>query len=338
MCTLAAGLAALVVLLLASCSAPVPVTETGWYLGTSCSLTLYERNPRAVEAVFSMLEDVDARMGVGKAGSEIDAINAAAGRKAVLVSESTFLVVQTALRYAELTAGAFDPTVGPLVQLWGIGTDRQAVPSKSQIEDSLAAVSYRRVRIEPETRAVELLDPSMALDLGAIAKGYAADAARRLLLEHGVDRAIVDFGGNIMTVGTKPDRTPWRIGVQDPMQKRGSYLGILETGESAIVTSGTYERFFEEGGLRYHHILDPATGRPARSGLLSATAVADTATDADALSTGMFVMGAQAGLALAESLSGVEAIFVTEEEQVLMSSGLTKRFRITSDEYALASE
>jgi thiamine biosynthesis lipoprotein len=324
-------------LLLASCAPPAPVTETAWYLGTSCSVTLYGRNPQAVERVFTVLEDIDTRMGVDKRGSEIDRINEAAGREAVSVSASTFAVIESALHYAGLTGGAFDPTVGGLVRLWDIRTDRQAVPADETIQELLPAVGYGGISLDNERETVALLDGTTALDLGAIAKGYAADIAADTLRESGVRTAIIDFGGNILALGTKPDGSPWRVGVQDPLERRGSFLGIIETTASAIVTSGTYERFFEVDGVRYHHILDPSTGRPARTGLLSATIVADRAIDADALSTGLFVMGETAGLALAESLPGVEALFVTQDRRIALTGGLRNRFRLTSGNYTLSA-
>ena len=333
----AAAAALLTVLVLLSCGPPAPQTETGWYLGTTCSITLYDRVPRGLfRDVFSVVADVDVRMGVDKAGSELDAVNAAAGRQAVAVSGDIFAVVAAGLRYGELTAGAFDVTVGPLVALWDIKGDSHLVPAPADQAATRALVDYGAVELDPARPAIRLLREGMRLDLGGIAKGYAADRAVALLAEAGVKRALVDFGGNIHTLGRRSADRPWRIGVQDPLLRRGEYLGILEVSDRAVVTSGVYERYFERDGVRYHHILDPTTGAPARTGLLSVTVVAEKSTDADALSTGVFVLGPERGMALVRTLAGVEVVLVTEDRHVIVSPGLAESFQLTSADYAMA--
>jgi thiamine biosynthesis lipoprotein len=175
----------------------------------------------------------------------------------------------------------------------------------------------------------------MAVDVGAIAKGYAADQAARILMDAGVEHALLDFGGNILTIGNKPDGSQWRIGIQHPEESRNQYLGILEGVDETIVTSGPYERYFIEEGVRYHHILDRRTGYPARNGLLSATIVAEESMRADALSTATFVLGMEEAQELVLSLEDVEAIFVTEEQEVWVSPGLRERFELTAPNYEL---
>ena len=190
--------------------------------------------------------------------------------------------------------------------------------------------------LNTDAQTVFLPDAGMGVDVGGIAKGYAADEAARILGDAGVESALLDFGGNILVMGTKPDGSPWRIGVQRPDAERSRYIGIVRTADKTVVTSGPYERFFVQDGVRYHHILDPATGFPARNGIQQVTIVAERSMDADALSTSTYVMGLERGFDLIESLDGVEAIFVTEDRDVYVTSGVPDFFELTDDDYTLA--
>jgi thiamine biosynthesis lipoprotein len=171
--------------------------------------------------------------------------------------------------------------------------------------------------------------PGQSVDLGGIAKGYAGDEAIKIYKKHGIKSAYVNLGGNVVTLGTKPDGTPWRIGIQNPRAQNGYYLGTVEVTDKAIVTSGDYERYFEADQIRYHHILDPQTGYPADSGLMSATVVTDVSVDADALSTAVFTLGLEKGMAMVKSLKGVEAILVTKDKEIYITEGIKSSFTFT---------
>jgi thiamine biosynthesis lipoprotein len=175
----------------------------------------------------------------------------------------------------------------------------------------------------------------MAIDLGAIAKGYAADEAAALAEKNGVRRAIIDLGGNILALGSRQKDSPWRIGIQDPGRERGSYLGILPVQNKSVVTSGVYERFFEEGGRRYHHILSTQNGRPVENSLLAVTVMADRSIDADALSTTLFSLGWEKGRPLIEAVPGAEAVFVFADGIVRGTGGAMEIFTLTSDKYRM---
>jgi thiamine biosynthesis lipoprotein len=328
---LAAALASLV-----SCGAPRPLSRSEAWLGTVCSITVYRQPPKGLlDKAFARLAEIDARMGPDRPGSELDPIGAAAGKPAVKVTPDVFKVIQTSLEYSRLMGGAFDVSVGPLVKLWGIGLGGTGrVPPQQEIERARALVDYRRIELDAAASTVRLRDPGMSLDLGGIAKGYAADEVAAILRSGGVKSAIVDLGGNILVVGSRPDGGKWRIGIQDPDKPRGEYLGIVEVSDSTVVTSGVYERYFIKDGVRYHHILDPKTGAPARTGLLSTTIVTRQSMAADALAK-VFVLGVERGMALVRSLPGVEAIFVTEDHTVIVSPGLAPIFRVTSAAYTL---
>lgn len=281
----------------ASCErAADPRTEA--LMGTVCTVNAYDDGTKSLyDELFARLHEIDETFSVTIDSSEISAINKAAGERSVSVSSDTAYVVKAALSFAELTGGAFDPTVGPLVKLWGINTDHARVPEKSEIDAVLPLINWRDVSVTDDN-TVMLKRHGMALDLGGIVKGYAADELTKILKARKVRRAIVDLGGNIFVYGKKKDGSPWRVGIKDPNDPEGVPAIVLNVANSTIVTSGVYERFFTENGVRYHHILDVKTGYPAASGLLSSTIVCESSMAADALSTSVFVLGREGGMEL----------------------------------------
>ncbi len=327
-------------LLVLSCSngKKTPESRIEFLLGTTCGVTIHD-NPstKTLDKVFRRIKEIEERMSVNLESSEVSAINGNAGKSPVAVSEETYKVVATALKFAALSGGAFDPSIGPVVGLWGIGTERARLPKPEEIAAALKAVDYRKVKLSEADRSVFLTEAGMALDLGAIAKGWAADEAARVLRENGVGKAIIDLGGNIFVLGSHPGNRPWRIGVQNPDKSRGKYIGIVQAEDLAVVTSGIYERFFiGSDGRRYHHILDTKNGYPVSNGLTSVTVIARDSTSADALSTALFSLGLERGLALAESLDGVEAAFITEGDVVHVTKGLKDVFEMTDETFRLA--
>lgn len=316
-----------------------PVLETELRLGTTITVSIYQDPPAgAFERVFERVLEIEEKMSTSTqdyASTEILEVNRLAADDPVVVSPDTFHVVERGLEFSEISGGAFDITVAPLVRLWGIGTESARVPDAEEIESVLPLVDFRMVRLYPEQTAVGLAHEGMGVDVGGIAKGYAADEAVRILAELGVEHALLDFGGNILTLGVKPDGSRWRIGIQNPDQNRGSYVGIVEIAEAAVVTSGPYERFFVKDGVRYHHILDTEDGYPVRNGLASVTIVAADSTAADALSTACFALGLEQGLALVATLDGVEAVFITDTNAVHVTEGLADRFTLSNAEFRL---
>ena len=308
-----------------------PVSRSEMWLGTVTSVVIHDsRFPTAVlDRVFERVEEIQWRMTINEPDSEVSLVNAAAGSHPVRVSPDTFEVIERSLEYARYTNGAFDPTIAPLVKLWDIGSESERVPSESEIQAVLPLIDYTVVELNPDNFEVYLPVAGMSLDLGGIAKGYAVDEAARILIDAGIRYALVDFGGDVYTIGSRPDGNRWRIGIQDPVNTaRGRFVGIVEQTDTSIVSSGDYERYFVEDGVRYHHILDPDTGHPSRSGLVSVTIQAPRAMTSDAVSTGAFVMGLEAGMALVESLPDTEGVFVTEDKEVHLSSGLDGSFRL----------
>jgi thiamine biosynthesis lipoprotein len=306
-------------------------------LGTTCTITLYKGGSQAaLDAAFARLAEIDARMTISKSESEVMSVNRAAGQRPIAVTPDVFFVIKRGLDFSGLSGGAFDITVAPLVKLWGIGTASARVPSAAEIRSALALVGYRGLALSEKDSTVFLKRAGMGIDLGAIAKGYAADEAVRVLGLQGVTAALVNLGGNVLTMGIKPDGTPWRIGIQNPEEPRGTYLGVVEIGALSVVTSGTYERFFEQDGKRYHHILDTRTGFPAWNGLSAVSIVTAESIVADAYSTVVFALGLQKGKKLIEATGGeVEAIFITDSREIYVTPGLRARFSLSDQRFTL---
>lgn len=328
-------ISAILALLMASCKIPAqrnpafgdPVETDDFLMGTVITQRVYGENAESAAAeVVERIKEIELKMTINQPGGEINKLNEMSGREAVKLSEDSFFVLERAIRFSELSQGAFDVTVGPLVKAWGIYTEDPRIPTENELLSLKKLVDYRKVGLDSEDLNAKLRIEGQIVDLGGIAKGYAGDEAIGIYQKHGIKSAFVNLGGNIVTHGTKPDGSPWRIGVQNPRAASGIYVGIIEVQDKAIVSSGDYERYFEKDGVRYHHIVDPRTGHPADSGLIGTTIVADFSIDADALSTAVFVLGLEKGRELIETLDGVEAVFITKDKKVYTTSGLEKAF------------
>jgi len=296
--------------------------RSGLVMGTFVSLRAAgPRAPVALDAALDELDRVERLFSYNIPGSDVSRLNDAAGRGPVDLDAETILVLTAAQRIAELSGGAFDATVAPLVDAWGFRPDveEQQVPTSGDLAAALARVDYRRLRVDTATNQAELLDAGMAVDLGGIAKGYAVDRVAAVLRDHGVTSALIDVGGNVYGLGLRPDGQPWRIGLQHPRDTT-ELLGIMPLTERSIATSGDYQRFFVQDGETYHHVIDPHTGWPATA-MISIAIVAPTGMEADAVSTAAFVLGPQDGLALVRSL-GFEAVMYTNDGQVQVTGGL----------------
>lgn len=281
-----------------------------------------EEGDRAIDAVLSLMEELEGELSRHVPGSPVDEINQRAGREPVKVPESVLFVVQRALELSAGTGGAFDITVAPLVDLWAIGTEEARVPAPAELAARLPYVDYTLVQVDPAAGQIFLPREGMALDLGGVAKGYIVDQSIEALKDMGIESAYLDAGGDIRVLGSRPDGKPWRIGIRHP-RDRNQIFAVLPLGpDLAVVTSGDYQRFFEEGGQRYHHILDPETGYPARKGAASVTVIAPDTITADLLSTAFFVLGVEESLRLTEGMPGVETVIITEDLRAHMSSGV----------------
>ena len=268
-------------------------------------------------------EELDDLLSAFKSESDIGKINANAGKAKVAVDAVTFRLLKYAISYAETSNGAFDPTIRPAVELWKIGKKEERVPEKSECQRIRKLVNYKAIRFDAVSQSVLLEHSGQALDLGGIAKGYAGDVIRNELIDNGVTSGILNFGGTILTIGKKTDGADWKIGIQNPLQERGAIIGSVVLNQDALVTSGVNERFFVKNGIRYHHLIDPYTCEPACTGVLSVTAAGDCAMGLDAITTALFILGAERGIRFAREI-GVEALYLCEDGNIFATKGFAK--------------
>ena len=238
--------------------------------------------------------------------------------------------MEQALEICRRTDGALDSSIYPIVRAWGFTTGSYQVPDEAEIQALLPLVDYRKIQYDAAAGDVTLPE-GMKIDLGSVAKGYAGQLVAQMLREHGVQSALLSLGGNVQTVGAKPDGSPWQIGIKDPQGEDA--MMALSVEDQAVVTSGGYERYFEQDGQTYWHIMDPSTGHPADSGLISLTIVGDEGVVCDGLSTALFVMGLEKAADLWAQSGDFEAVFVTASGEVYITEGLRDRFALT-EQYA----
>jgi thiamine biosynthesis lipoprotein len=314
--------------------APLPyVSFTEEIMAAPISVLLpVDRSREGAEIVFDIFREVDARMSEWNDTSPLSSVNRAAGVEPVHVPEDLRRLIRRGIKIGDLTGGAFDITWAALWGLWDFNADPPRVPDEERIEARLRLVDYRRLEIDDEAGTVYLPEKGMLIGLGGIAKGYALDRAAAALRAAGIDSFLISAGGQMMVGGRRGDR-PWRIGIRDPRMGPADYFAYLTVTDTSVSTSGDYERFFILDGVRYHHILDPRTGRPAHppGRLRSATVVCADATLADALSTALIVLGREEALALVESLDGVEAVLVDDKAQVHTTSGLDGELQLVRE-------
>lgn len=314
----------------AGCAIGQPyASRNAFLLDTIITIKIYDRKiPENVWGdAFDEIKRLDALLSAHIEGSDPDRLKQSAGISPVTVSPETLEIIQKSIEYSRLSDGLFDITAGPLIDLWAIEPPEGHVPTSEELAATLTLIGWRDVEIDESTSQVFLKRTGMSVNLGAIAKGYIADRVKEVLVADGVEHAIVSLGGNIQLIG----ETSYGVGIQDPGQGTGIFLGAIPLTDMTVASSGDYERYFEEDGIRYHHILDPKTGYPADTGLRGVSVVCPRSIDADALSTTVFLMGPEAGMALIEDLQDTEAVLVTDEKSILLSSGLKNIFELVKD-------
>ncbi len=296
--------------------------KTIFAMDTVMDLSPYgENSAAAAEAAAERIQQLEKLFSVTIETSDIARVNAAKGSP-VEVSDDTAALLQTALEYCEKTDGALDLSIYPVLKTWGFTTGEYQVPDEDVIQSLLANVDYQKIQLTGDT--VQIAE-GMEIDLGSVAKGYTGDQVMEVFRENGLTSGMISLGGNVQTLGTKPDGSNWRIAIQDPEGGEG-YVGVVEVADQAVITSGGYERFFEEDGVTYWHIIDPATGAPARSGVISATIVGDSGAMCDALSTALFIMGPERAETFWRTYGGFDYLLVLEDGSLIYSEGLQGRF------------
>ncbi len=301
------------------CAPAQPLERTFFAMDTVMTLRLYQGGDGSLlDRAEARVRELEGLWSVTDGASEISTLNHDGSAE---LSPETADLLRTALDMCRRTDGALDISTYPVLRAWGFTTGEYSVPGGEAIAALLPLVDYGRVALEAGAAA---LPPGMEIDLGSVAKGYTGDALAALLKQGGAASALLDLGGNIQAVGSKPDGSPWRVAIRDPAGDGN--IGVVEVADQAVVTSGGYERYFEEDGVRYWHIIDPATGWPARSGLASVTVVGESGLLCDGLSTALFVMGREGALEHWRQHRDFEAVLVSEDGSVTITAGLEGRF------------
>ena len=315
--------------LLTGCSgapAQEPETATFFAMDTAMDFTVYG-DAALLDEAETLIGSLEEQVSVTDEHSDIYAIDHTGSGS---LSGNAAELMEQALELCRRTGGALDISVYPIVRAWGFTTGSYQVPDEETIQSLLPLVDYTQIQYDAATGVVALPE-GMEIDLGSVAKGYAGQLAAQMLREHGVQSALLNLGGNVQTVGAKPDGSPWQIGIKDPQGEDA--MMVLSVEDQAVVTSGGYERYFEQDGQTYWHIMDPSTGHPADSGLISVTIVGDEGVVCDGLSTALFVMGLEKAADLWAQSGDFEAVFVTASGEVYITEGLQDRFALT-EQYA----
>ncbi|MGL4790136.1 MAG: FAD:protein FMN transferase [Anaerotignaceae bacterium] len=301
------------------------VTLSSFFLNTVSSITIYDKTKTEAENIISeafvVCREYENILSRTIATSDISKINSGNGDW-VTVSQETIEVIEQGIKMGEISHGEFDITLAHVSELWDFANENPTIPSENVLLEAISHVGFENIEIDGNN--VRLLDKGAAIDLGGIAKGYIGDRAREFLIEKGVTRAIVNLGGNILTINPETEDDTFSIGIQRPFDLQNALFGVLAIKNKSVVTSGVYERGFEKGGVLYHHILDTKTGMPINNGIYSVTIIAESATIADGLSTACFALGLEEGMKLIEDLEGVECIYITDGFEPKMSSGINK--------------
>lgn len=323
------ALAASVAVALCGCNAQSEHTANFFAMNTYMSVTAYGDNNTACETAAKQVQAevtrLDKLWSVTDKNSELYAINSG---KTAAVSDDTAELIRFCLETSELTDGAFDPTIYPVLTAWGFTLGENRVPEQTEITELLKKVGYKKISLDGNTLSVA---SGTMLDFGAVAKGAAADKAAEIMKENGITSALINLGGSITVIGKNPDNSDWRIGVKNPFGE--DYIGVLSLSNASAVTSGAYERNFTAAdGTVYGHIIDPSTGRPTDNDLASVTVISQNATLCDALSTALFVMGREKAVQFYNengTAYGFDIILITKDKELILSGGAAEKFRLT---------
>lgn len=310
----------------------------GFAMGTVISQKVYGANGQAtIDETMERIKSLEALLTFNAPEGDIYQLNDNAGKKNVELDPVTLKIINKAQEVAELSNGAFDITIGPIVKSWGIGTEQERIPPKEELQKLLPLVNYRDLVVGENSAGLKKAE--QMVDLGGIAKGYAGDEALQIYKKNGIKSAFINLGGNVVTLGNKPDGSPWTVGIRNPRPQDAAsgqqIVGTVTVADKAVTTAGDDQRFFEKDGVRYHHIINPHTGYPAQSDLMSVTLITDSSFNADAFDTAVFVLGLEKGKELIQKLGGIEAVFITTDKKIYVTDGLKGNFKLhdESNEY-----
>lgn len=303
-----------------------PASSVNFLMNTVVEQRIYGRNSEeAVQEVAAELSEFERLLSTYIPKSEIDQINQSAGVAPVKISPLTMDLLRISKEYCRQAEGIFDITIAPLAMEWGVTSDNPHVPDQQTLEALLKKVNYNDLILDEQASTAMLRQKGQAIDLGGIAKGYSCDIFRKAAEKYSITSGYASIGGNIVVLGKNPDGSDFRFGVRDPRGDQSEYIGSLSLEGKVMATSGDYERFFEQDGVRYHHILDPRTGYPANNGLISVSVISENGALADFLSTALFVAGKEEALQQMER-EDFQLILVDDEMNVYISSSLKGNF------------
>lgn len=315
-----------------ACSGDSPVSKSDFCLDTSCTITIYDDMKKSdaeqlLDDSFALMREYERMLSKTISSSDVAKINDAEGQS-VEVSADTIEVIEMANAVSEASGGVFDITIGKVTSLWDFKTEEPVVPADEDIQASLGHIDYNNLKVEGSK--VTLSDPETEIDLGGVAKGYIADKVCDFLEENGVTSAVVNLGGNVVVIGEKAEETPWTVGIERPFTDRKELIGTVKVIDATVVTSGIYERNFEEDGKIYHHILDPKTGYPVKTDLEAVTIIAKKGNSGfcDAVSTACLILGKDKAMELIKTLQekypdrGLEAAFIDNKGDMVQTDGM----------------
>ena len=299
-------------------------TENIFAMDTVMDLKIYSENDESLSEAKAEIRRIDALFDRGNENSDIYKINK---NKSADISAETADVIRAALSISDRTGGAFDITVAPVMDLWGFYGNEFNVPSDDELQSTLEGVGYEKIRLDNTNISIP---ENTGIDLGGIGKGYTSDRIAALLKNNGVKSAIISLGGNVHAIGKRNDGSEWTVGITDPHNK-SQLIGKLKISDKAVITSGAYQRYFEQDGITYHHIIDTTTGKSADSGLASVTVIADSGMTADGLSTALFVMGLDKAIELWRNSEDFDAVFVDDSGMIYVTEGIADVFESDAD-------
>lgn len=294
------------------------LTMNGMYFDTVVQVQAWGATEEIIDHCKELCEYYEGLFSATIDSSEVSKINQAGG-ETVTVSEETAELINKGVEYGRISGGRFDITIAPASSLWNFTDNRtKQLPVPEELAEAVTHIDYRCIQINGNT--ITLTDPEAQIDLGGIAKGYIADRLKEYLISEGIEHALIDLGGNMLTLGGRYDGSAFRIGIQQPFAETGTVMAAVSVFDKSVVSSGDYERYFEKDGVIYHHILDPDTGYPVQNDLDQVTIISDESVDGDALSTTCFTLGLEEGMKLIQSMDNIEAVFVTKDGEIHTSS------------------